>query len=60
MSKIQNLMVALRDGEDGQGMVEYAVILAMVSLAAIAVLPPLGTAILNTFTDANNTLNSTP
>jgi Flp pilus assembly pilin Flp len=42
---------ALRDREDGQAMVEYALILALVSVVAVAALTPLGTAIANLFTD---------
>jgi Flp pilus assembly pilin Flp len=36
---------ALRRRDEGQAMVEYALILALVSIAAIAVLGPIGTAI---------------
>jgi Flp pilus assembly pilin Flp len=42
--RIQSALVAMRD-EEGQAMVEYALILALVSIAAIAVLPGLGTAV---------------
>ena len=34
---------ALRDGESGQAMVEYALILALVSVAAVGILSTLGT-----------------
>lgn len=39
----------VKEREEGQGMVEYALILALVSIAAIAVLPGLGTAIVGVF-----------
>ena len=60
MKNFKNVMVALRDGEEGQGMVEYGVILALVSLAAILVLPQLGAAINATFGNANTALQSAP
>lgn len=39
------LIASIRRDEEGQGMVEYALILALVSIAAIAVLVLLGPAI---------------
>ena len=44
---IRSALVAMRD-EEGQAMVEYALILALVSIAAIAVLPGLGGAVTTT------------
>ena len=38
--------------EEGQGMVEYALILFLVSVVAIAILTQLGTAVNNVFTQA--------
>ena len=35
----------------GQGLVEYGLILALISIAAIATMPGLGTAIAGVFTD---------
>lgn len=46
----------VKEREEGQGMVEYALILALVSIAAIAVLPGLGTAIVNVFTTVTGSL----
>lgn len=48
----------LFDEESGQGMVEYGLILALVALAAIAVLATVGARITNTFTKADNSLES--
>ena len=42
---ISALIASIRRDEEGQGMVEYALILALVSIAAIAVLVLLGPAI---------------
>ncbi len=39
----------IKEREEGQGMVEYGLILALVSIAAIAFLPGLGTAIAGIF-----------
>ena len=44
---------ALRDREDGQAMVEYALILSMVSVGAIAVLSLIGGNISSIFSDIN-------
>ena len=44
---------ALRDREDGQAMVEYALILSLVAVAAVAVLSTLGTSISSIFSKIN-------
>jgi len=46
----------LRDREDGQAMVEYALILALVSIAAITVLGFIGTDVNTVFTNVDNAL----
>lgn len=43
----------LRDGEAGQAMVEYALILALVSVAAVAILTQLGTSVSSIFSKIN-------
>lgn len=43
--------------ESGQGLVEYALIIALVSLAAIAVLTTLGKHVSNTLSDAETKLS---
>ena len=47
---------ALRDREEGQAMVEYALILSMVSVGAITILATLGTNVSNIFNSINNKL----
>ena len=42
--------------EDGQGMVEYALIIALISIAAIAVLGLVGSAIADKFREVSKTL----
>lgn len=43
----------LRDGESGQAMVEYALILALVSVAAVGILSTLGTSVSSIFSTIN-------
>lgn len=49
-------LTSLRDGEEGQAMVEYALILALVSVAAVAILPTLGGHVSSIFNEINNDL----
>jgi pilus assembly protein Flp/PilA len=44
---------ALRSGEEGQAMVEYALILALVSVAAVAILSTLGGSVSSIFSEIN-------
>jgi pilus assembly protein Flp/PilA len=46
--KLIERLSALQDREEGQAMVEYALILALVSVAAILVLTDVGTGVTNT------------
>jgi pilus assembly protein Flp/PilA len=47
---------SLRDREDGQAMVEYALILALVSVAAVAILNTLGGHVSSIFSEINQDL----
>jgi Flp pilus assembly pilin Flp len=46
----------LRDAESGQAMVEYALILALVSVAAVGILAALGTSVSSIFNTINQDL----
>jgi pilus assembly protein Flp/PilA len=46
------------DAEEGQGMVEYALILALVSVVAITILMGLGTNVKAVFSSASSALGS--
>ena len=52
--KVQSLLAA----EEGQDLVEYALLAAMLSLAAVAILPGLGTQIKDTFTQIQTALTT--
>jgi pilus assembly protein Flp/PilA len=49
-------LTSLRDGEEGQAMVEYALILALVSVAAVGILSVLGTSVSSIFNEINQDL----
>ena len=46
-------LTALRNQEEGQAMVEYALILALVSVAAVAILSTLGQSVSSIFSEIN-------
>ncbi|MGI8730545.1 MAG: Flp family type IVb pilin [Solirubrobacteraceae bacterium] len=46
----------VKEREEGQGLVEYALILVLVSIAAIATLTILGTSVSTVFTDITGSL----
>ena len=50
------MMNWIANEEEGQGMVEYALILALIALAAITILGTLGNKIKDVFTNANEKL----
>ena len=52
---MKNLIAWFKD-EEGQGMVEYALIIGLISIVAIAVLIVVGTKITSKFNDVNNNL----
>lgn len=56
MKKLINWM---KNEESGQGMVEYGLIIALVSIAVIAVLGILGGDLKEIFTDAEKALDNT-
>lgn len=46
----------IKEREEGQGMVEYALILSLISVAAIVVLPGVGAAVTTIFTQVTTAL----
>jgi pilus assembly protein Flp/PilA len=54
---VLNKFNAMLVNEDGQGLVEYALIIALVSIVAIAALRTLGTKASNSLTNASNQLS---
>lgn len=55
--KMQNLK-SLLSQEEGQDLVEYALVIALIALAATAGMKTLATDISNAFTNVGNTLNT--
>ncbi len=50
----------LRNREEGQGMVEYSLILALVSVVAIVTLTTLGTEVMGVFQESADALTGAP
>ena len=57
---MKDMMKWLANEEDGQGMVEYGLILALVAIVAMVALEPIGNAIKATFNDVTTKLGGTP
>lgn len=60
MPKLNNLLTKLIKEEEGQGMVEYSLILALVSVAAIGTLTTLGGNVKTVFTNSSNAMKTAP
>jgi pilus assembly protein Flp/PilA len=56
--EMKTLLVHLWKDEDGQDLTEYALLLALVALGAIAAMSTLGSAINSAFSGATSTLNN--
>lgn len=56
--QVKMAVAKLRREEEGQGMVEYGLILVLVSLVAIGALTIMGGEVNNAFTEAGNTLQT--
>ena len=56
---MKNLMVRLWKEEEGQDLTEYALLLVLLSLAAVATLGTLASAINSVFTEAAGNLTAT-
>jgi pilus assembly protein Flp/PilA len=59
MPRFTNIISKLVKEEEGQGMVEYSLILALVSVAAIGTLTTLGGNVKTVFTSSSTALKST-
>ncbi|WP_366924538.1 Flp family type IVb pilin [Metallumcola ferriviriculae] len=54
---MSNLLKRLINEESGQGMVEYALIIALIAIVVMAALGPLGTTIKEKFEDVTSELS---
>ena len=55
---MKNLMIRLWKEEEGQDLTEYALLLVLIALSAVAIMGTLGKAINNVFSDGASTLTS--
>lgn len=55
---IKEVDTTIWKNEDGQGMVEYGLILGLISIAAVAVIALLGPKVSGLFHNANNTIDA--
>ncbi len=53
---LRSVLARVAGDEEGQGMVEYALILALVSVVAIVILGTIGTNVVTVFTSVANAL----
>ena len=58
INTMMELMKRFMKQEEGQDLVEYALLLVFLALAAIAILPTLGKAVNNVFSQSASTLTS--
>jgi pilus assembly protein Flp/PilA len=49
-------LVSMRDREEGQALVEYALLLALIAVVSIGILTTLGTSVSTIFSKVNNKL----
>ena len=55
---MKNLLVQFVREEEGQDLIEYALLAAFISLAAVLAIQQLGTAVNNVYTKVSATLNA--
>ena len=55
-SRVYVVAVALRDREEGQALVEYALLLSLIAIVSIAVLTALGTNVSSIFSSINQNI----
>jgi pilus assembly protein Flp/PilA len=56
---MMNILKRLWKEEEGQDLIEYALLVALIALGAAAAFPTIGTTIHTIFVNANNCLNGT-
>jgi pilus assembly protein Flp/PilA len=56
ISRTWLMIASLRDEEEGQALVEYALLLSLIAVASIVILQALGVQISNIFSNVNNAL----
>jgi pilus assembly protein Flp/PilA len=56
ISRASLTIAALRDQEEGQALVEYALLLSLIAVASIVILQALGVQVANIFSNVNNAL----
>lgn len=54
--RLRELMVRAKDDEEGQGMVEYALILVLIAVVVIVILTVVGKQVNNVFSNVSNGL----
>jgi pilus assembly protein Flp/PilA len=57
--RLRERAVRFHDDQEGQGMVEYALILVLIAIVVIVVLTITGSSVSNTFSTVSNSLNTT-
>lgn len=57
--KVRDILATLLNREEGQDMIEYALLAALISIVAIVMILAIGPYIQNTFQDVANALAST-
>ncbi len=56
--RLRELMVRKEDDQEGQGMVEYALILVLIAVVVIVILAVVGHQVSNVFSNISNGLNN--
>ena len=56
--RVRESMVRVKDEEEGQGMVEYALILVLIAIVVIVILTVVGKQVSNVFSNISNGLNN--
>jgi pilus assembly protein Flp/PilA len=56
--RLRELAIRKTDGQEGQGMIEYALILVLIAVVVITILIVVGGKVSNVFSNVNNGLNT--